>query len=78
MTRRIKAEYLADEQKLRLEGPLEGVEDHQKVIVAVDVSAEEPGDERPWIRFRGILSQEAGREVALAIREAFGRDEIEI
>lgn len=70
MSKPIEAEYIASEGVLKLTGPLEGVRDHERVLVTVDaVPAAGRGD---W----PTLSPEAGRELAAAVREAFGRDDI--
>lgn len=69
MTRQVRAEYLAEEQKLKLEEPLEGVKDGEKVRIAIESGLES---------LAGSLSAEAGRELAAAVKDAFGRDEIEV
>jgi hypothetical protein len=72
MGRTIEAEYFSDEKVLRLAEPLAGVRNHEKVRVIIDDSRPpEPGD---W----PTLSEEAGRELARAVREAFGRDDITV
>jgi hypothetical protein len=68
MTRQVTAQYLASEQKLRLDEPLEGVQDGEKVRIAIEGGLD---------LLAGSLSVEAGRELAAAVKEAFGRDEIE-
>ena len=69
MTRHVKAEYIADEQVLRLEEPLDGVRNGEKVLVLIESGIES---------LDGSLSVEAGREFAAAVKDAFGRDEIEV
>ena len=69
MNRRVRAEYLAEEQKLKLDEPLEGVKDGEKVRIAIESGLES---------LAGSLSAEAGRELAAAVKDAFGRDEIEV
>ena len=72
MGRTIEAEYIAEEKVLKLAEPLAGVRNHEKVRVIIDDSrAPESGD---W----PTLSEEAGRELARAVREAFGRDDIAV
>jgi hypothetical protein len=72
MSRTVEAEYIADTNVLKLTEPLDGVRDHEKVRVTIDGSVA-PG-RREW----PTLSEEAGRELARAVRDAFGRDEIEV
>ena len=69
MSKIITAEYDAKHQALKLPEPLENVEDHQKVELKIE---EPPREKRPWMRLRGILSPEAGEDLARAIEEAFG------
>jgi len=64
----IEAEYIAEEKVLKLTEPLTGVRNHEKVRVTLDESvAPERGD---W----PTVSEEAGRDLAQAVREAFGRE----
>jgi hypothetical protein len=72
MSRTIEAEYIADGNVLKLAEPLAGVRDHGKVHVTIDESI--PADRGDW----PTLSEEAGRELAQAVREAFGRDDVAI
>ena len=73
MDRTIEAEYIAEERVLKLAEPLAGVRNHETVRVTIDDrrTTTERGD---W----PTLSEEAGRELALAVREAFGRDDIAV
>jgi hypothetical protein len=72
MREAVEAEYLADEQMLKLERPLDGVSDHQRVRVVIEQA---PGPERDaW----PTVSDDAGRELAQAVRDAFGRDGIAV
>jgi hypothetical protein len=72
MDRTIEAEYIAEEKVLKLAEPLAGVRNHETVRVTIDDRrTTERGD---W----PTLSEEAGRELARAVREAFGRDDIAI
>ncbi len=68
MSRTIEAEYLAEENVLKLAEPLAGVRDHGKVRVTIDESV--PADRGDW----PTVSEQAGQELAKAINEAFGRD----
>jgi len=67
MTRIVKAEYDAEHQTLRLLEPLEGFEDHDQVTAVVNKA----DPQRPWKTLRGILSKEAGDDLARAIDEMF-------
>lgn len=65
----VEGEYDAETQTLRLLEPLVGVEDHARVkAVMTPVDANEKG---PWSELRGILSKEAGEELARAVEEMF-------
>lgn len=68
----VEAEYLAEERILKLAHPLPGIGDHERVRVVVESCARIETDGWP------ALDDDAGREVASAIRQAFGRDEIAI
>ena len=73
MTRSVEAEYFADERILKLARPLDGVSDH--AVVSVIVSSGEGVDlPAEWPSLEG----EAGHELARAVRDAFGREEIEV
>jgi hypothetical protein len=76
MTRTIEAEYLASENVLKLAGPLEGVRDHARLSLEI-VGYARPGSQ-PWLAVQGSLSADEGRELARRVREAFGRNEIEV
>ncbi|HXD81468.1 MAG TPA: hypothetical protein VNU27_07830 [Candidatus Acidoferrum sp.] len=71
MDRTIEAEYIAEEKVLKLAEPLAGVGNHETVRVTISDRTAERGD---W----PTLSDEAGRELARAVREAFGRDDIAV
>ncbi|MEA2237823.1 MAG: hypothetical protein QOC81_2547 [Thermoanaerobaculia bacterium] len=71
MTRTIEAEYLADENVLKLTEPLTGVRDHAKV--AVEIKDSSVHEHQPWMALAGSLDGDSGREVAKAVNEAFGR-----
>jgi hypothetical protein len=76
MGRTIEAEYIARDNVLKLAQPLSGVADHAKVSIEVkDVPA---AHDQPWLALAGSLTEEEGRELARAVRDAFGRDEIEV
>ena len=72
MGRTIEAEYIAEDKVLKLAEPLVGVRDHEKVRVTINETATAGRDDWP------TLSEEAGRELAQAVREAFGRDNIAV
>jgi len=57
MSRTVKAEYLAREQKLKLDEPLEGVADHARFQVLL--SAVPAPESRPWLNLKGSLPKEA-------------------
>ena len=65
----VTAEYDAKEQVLRLIEPLE-LEDHAQVDIVVTLKAENDPT-RPWLAFRGCLSEEDGDELAAIIDEMF-------
>jgi hypothetical protein len=68
MSRTIEAEHIAEEKVLKLTEPLAGVRNHEMVRVTLDGPvAPERGD---W----PTVSEEGGRDLAQAVREAFGRD----
>ncbi|MEA2496941.1 MAG: hypothetical protein QOJ29_4852 [Thermoleophilaceae bacterium] len=68
MSRTIEAEYIAEEKVLKLTEPLVGVRNHEMVRVTLNGTvAPERGD---W----PTVSEEGGRDLAQAVREAFGRD----
>ena len=72
MGKTFEAEYVASEKVLRLAEPLAGVRDHDMVRVTIEeTGSSERGD---W----PTVSEEAGRELARAVREAFGRDNIAV
>ncbi|HEX8408880.1 MAG TPA: hypothetical protein VF883_08460 [Thermoanaerobaculia bacterium] len=62
----VTAEYLADNNMLRLTEPLADVQDHAMVTVIVSQSVE-----RPWLKLSGCLSPEDGAEMAALIEEMF-------
>jgi hypothetical protein len=68
MSRTIEAEYIAEEKILKLTEPLASVRNHEMVRVTLNGSvAPDRGD---W----PTVSEEGGRDLAQAVREAFGRD----
>jgi hypothetical protein len=76
MRRTIKVEYIAEENILKLTQPLEGVRNHANLEVEI---RELPlAQNQPWLSLAGSLPDEEGRALARAVREAFGRDEIEV
>jgi hypothetical protein len=76
MGRTIEAEYIARENILKLAQPLSGVADHAKVSIEVREVPAAP--DQPWLALAGSLSEEEGRALARSVRDAFGRDEIEV
>ena len=66
MSKVIEAEYLAEAHVLKLEHPLDGVRDRERVRLVIEQS--------DWPR----VDEEAGRALARAVREAFGRDNIAV
>ena len=76
MSRTVQVEYIANEGVLKLVEPLEGVEDHAQL--EVEIRETSPHPDQPWMKLEGSLSTEDGKALAKAIRDAFGRDEIEV
>jgi predicted DNA-binding antitoxin AbrB/MazE fold protein len=72
MSKVVEAEYLAEQGVLKLARPLDGIADHERVHVVIEQSPS--GQRNDW----PTLDEEAGRELAGAVRDAFGRDEIAI
>jgi hypothetical protein len=72
MSKAIEAEYLADECVLKLTQPIDGLADHERVHVVIEQHP--PAERNDWPK----LDEEAGRELARAVRDAFGRDEIAV
>jgi hypothetical protein len=70
MTKVVTAEYDAEQNTLRLDEPLEGVRDHEKVQVHV-VAGEEPPEKKGISSLDGILSAEAGEELSRLVNEMF-------
>ena len=60
MPKTVTAEYLAGEQKLKLDEPLEGVADHARVQVFLTTAAAPVS--RPWLDLKGSLPKEAIEE----------------
>jgi len=75
MARTIEAEYLAEQNVLKLTEPLTGVHDHAKV--AVEIKSASTFESQPWMALAGSLDGRSGSEVARVVNEAFGR-EIEV
>jgi len=57
MSKTVNAEYLAREQKLKLDEPLEGVADHARFQVSL--SAVPTPDSTPWLKLKDSLPKEA-------------------
>ena len=72
MSKVVEAEYLAELGVLKLARPLDGIADHERVHVVVEQSPSAQRNDWP------AVDEEAGRELAAAVRDAFGRDEIAI
>jgi predicted DNA-binding antitoxin AbrB/MazE fold protein len=72
MSKVIEAEYLADERILKLAQPLDGLADHERVQVVIERRL--IPERNDWPK----LDEDAGRELARAVRDAFGRDEIAV
>lgn len=72
MSRTIEAEYLAEERVLKLARPLDGIADHARVHVVIEQHSSVQPDEWPTV------GEKAGRELARAVRDAFGRDDISV
>ena len=70
MVKVVDAEYDADARSLRLEEPLDGVANREKVKVTVE-TASDPNGEPSWMKFRGIWSKEEGEDFARAVEEMF-------
>ena len=71
MGKLITAEYDAATNTLRLVEPVEGLQDRQRVRVTIFKPPTPDGSEPSWKRFDGILSKEAGDDLARAIDEMF-------
>jgi len=76
MGKTIEAEYIARENILKLAQPLAGVADHARL--SIEVKEATPPSDQPWLALAGSLSEEEGRELARVVRDAFGRDEIDV
>jgi hypothetical protein len=72
MSRTIEAEYIAEQNVLKLSEPLTGVRDHAKL--AVEIRDSSSPEFQPWLALADSLGAHSGSEVALAVNEAFGRD----
>jgi hypothetical protein len=75
VARTVEAEYLAEENVLKLSEPLTGVRDHARLAVEIKDSA--TYESQAWMALAGSLDGRSGREVARVVNEAFGR-EIEV
>jgi hypothetical protein len=73
MSRTILAEYDAEHKTLKLEEPLEGIEDREKVKVAVEPNVLEDV-ERPWMRFEGSLPHEIAEKIRRTLEDASAPD----
>jgi hypothetical protein len=78
MSKVILAEYDAEHKTLKLDEPLEGIKDHEKLKAAVEeVKAEGPVG-RPWMRLEGSLPHEAAEEIRRALDLASAPDPNEV
>jgi hypothetical protein len=69
MSRVILAEYDAEHKTLKLDEPLQGTADHEKVAVVVTKpDAREPS----WLACEGMLSPQEGRSFTKAVEDLFG------
>lgn len=73
MARTIEAEYLAEQNVLKLTAPLTDVRDHTKLAVEIKEVSATP-QAQPWMSLAGSLDGHSGREVTRLVNEAFGRD----
>jgi len=62
-------EYDATLNVLRLAEPLEGVSDHERVVLMVHIASQ--SEPPPWMHLAGSLSGEAGEELARLVEEMF-------
>lgn len=60
MPKTVAAEYLAEEQTLKLDEPLEGVADHARVQVSLTAGTSVRA--KPWLDLKGSLPKEAIEE----------------
>jgi hypothetical protein len=74
MSKVILVEYDAKSQSLKLPEPLPGVEDHEKLKVAIEKDSASI-ERRPWMALRGSLPAEAAEELARNLAEAAAPDE---
>jgi hypothetical protein len=63
MNQRIRAEYDEESGSLRLLDPLEGIENHQTVVIAIQERLEKSRDSRDWRALRGSLPPEAAEDL---------------
>lgn len=70
MSKVITAEYLATNNMLRLEEPLEGVRDHETVRLQVHAS-EKSESTQGLAAIRGLMSEEDADEMKAIIDEMF-------
>ncbi|HEX6098369.1 MAG TPA: hypothetical protein VF432_18765 [Thermoanaerobaculia bacterium] len=69
MSKVVEADYDAAANVFRLVEPLDGVADHQRVVLTV--TSADDGAERPWLALSGSLSREAGESLSRAVDELF-------
>jgi hypothetical protein len=71
MNRLFNATYDAKERVFRVDDAPEGVVDGATVTLLALESPKDDDPARPWIKFRGCLSEENGAELAALIEEMF-------
>lgn len=73
MKKVVTADYDPATKTLTLLQPLEGVSNADEVHIELPARRAPlaPGEERPWMKYRGILKGEAGDELAAVIEEMF-------
>lgn len=65
----VTLEYDAEANAFRPTEPVEGIADHQKFHATLAPVTEE--EERPWLKYSGIMDEERGEDFARAINELF-------
>jgi hypothetical protein len=72
MNKHIRAEYDADTESLRLIGPLDGIENHRQILIAVE---EKTGESHDWCALRGSLPPEAAEDLRRFLIASGGDDD---
>lgn len=74
-----KREVLRELLRICRDSQSPGMSNDELTSAARDVLVPYDGREgKPWLALAGSLSGEAGRELARALRDEFGRDEIDV